>query len=384
MKKVLMLANHASTIYLLRTELVEQMRHRGYEIYISSPYGDKMDALMRMGCQFIETEVERRETHIKKDAALFLKYIKMIRKIRPDIVLSYTVKPNLYGGIASRICKVPYIPNVTGLGSGFMMGGIVQSVVKLLSYISFRGAYKVMIQNQNDLSILRDNHMVRNNYDLIPGSGVNINTYNVLPYPDKQRPIVFNFIARVMKDKGIDEYLKAARIIKRKYPYTIFNVIGMIDQEEYKEILESYEQQKIIQYYSFQKDMKPLYKMCSCTINPSHTEGMSNVLLESAASGRPVIASNIPGCREIVDEGKNGYLFECGSVAGLVAKIEEFIQLDYKDKVRMGLAGREKVIREFDREKVIEIYINEISFICAHSSSQAKGRRRRNESSLFS
>ena len=363
MKKVLMLGNHEIVIYNFRKELVERMISEGYEVYVSLPYGPKVEYLKEMGCKFIDTPINRRNTNPIEDIKLFNDYMKILKEVKPDVVLTYTVKPNVYGGIACRLNKIPYICNVTGLGSGYLNGGIVQKIVKNLSRISFKKANKVFFQNTADMNLLIKQNVVNENYGLLPGSGVNLNSYKVLPYPPEFEPISFNFIARVMKDKGIDEYLEAAKRIKEKYQNTIFNVIGMIDQPHYKEILEDYEEKGIIKYHGFQNDTIPFIKQCSCTINPSYTEGMSNVLLESAACGRPIIASNIPGCKEIIDEELNGYTFEVKNVNCLVSKIEKFININHKEKIKMGLFGRSKVEREFDRQIVVNKYINEIELI---------------------
>lgn len=363
MKKVLILVNHAITISLFRTELVEALVKNGYKVYISSPYGEQIDYFVDLGCEFIETPVDRRGINPKNDFKLLLKYNRILNYIKPNVVLTYTVKPNVYGGIACRLNKIPYICNVTGLGSGYLNGGIVQKIVKNLSRISFKKANKVFFQNTADMNLLINQNVVNDNYGLLPGSGVNLNRYNVLPYPSENEPISFNFVARVMKDKGIDEYLEAAKVIKEKYANTIFNVIGMIDQPHYKEILKDYEEKGIIKYHGFQSDTIPFIKQCSCTINPSYTEGMSNVLLESAACARPIIASNIPGCKEIVDEGVNGYTFKVKDVSSLVSKIEEFIKLTYEQRLEMGIHGRKKVEVDFDREIVIKSYISEIKKI---------------------
>lgn len=360
MKKVLILVNHAITISLFRTELVEALVKNGYKVYISSPYGEQIDYFVDLGCEFIETPVDRRGINPKNDFKLLLKYNRILNYIKPNVVLTYTVKPNVYGGIACRLNKIPYICNVTGLGSGYLNGGIVQKIVKNLSRISFKKANKVFFQNTADMNLLINQNVVNDNYGLLPGSGVNLNRYNVLPYPPEDEPISFNFIARVMKDKGIDEYLEAAKRIKEKYQNTIFNVIGMIDQPHYKEILEDYEEKGIIKYHGFQNDTIPFIKQCSCTINPSYTEGMSNVLLESAACGRPIIASNIPGCKEIIDEGLNGYTFEVKDVNNLISKIEKFINLNHKEKEHMGLMGRNKVEKDFDRDIVVNAYLEKI------------------------
>lgn len=244
-----------------------------------------------------------------------------------------------------------------------MNGGIVQKVIQTLSKLAFRKADKVFFQNKVDMNLLIKQKVVESNCELLPGSGVNLEVYKVLPYPAENEPINFNFVARVMKDKGIDEYLEAAKIIKQKYPEVIFNVIGMIDQSHYKEILKKYEEDGIIKYYGFQNDMIPFIKKCNCMINSSYTEGMSNVLLENAACGRPLIASDIPGCKEIIDEGINGYTFKVKDVKSLVGKIEKFISIDYNKKIKFGLYGRKKVEKEFDRQIVVEAYLREIKMI---------------------
>lgn len=363
MKRVLILANSDVGLYNFRKELVVELVKKGYEVYISLPNGERIKKLCDMGCNFIETDIDRRGTNPLKDIMLFFKYIKIIKKIKPTVILTYTVKPNLYGGIASKLCKTPYICNVTGLGSGFLNGGIVKKIIIMLSTISFKNAKRVMVQNSADLNQLIDNKITTDNLTLIPGSGVNLNQYSVLPYPGEEAPIIFNFIARVMKDKGIDEYLEAATIIKEKYPHVIFNVIGTIDQPIYEEILNDYQERGIIDYKGFQTNLIPFIEQSSCTINPSYTEGMSNVLLESAACGRPIIASNIPGCKEIIDESINGYIFESKNVSSLVYAIERFIQIEHKDKINMGQAGRKKVEKEFNREIVVNKYVLEVESI---------------------
>lgn len=360
MKKILMLGNHEIVIYNFRRELIERMISEGYEVYISLPYGPKVDYLKHMGCKFIDTPINRRNTNPMEDFKLLINYRSMLKKIKPDVVLTYTVKPNLYGGIACRLSKIPYICNVTGLGSGYINGGIVQKIIKNLSKISFKSAQKVFFQNTHDMNLLINQKVVEGNFDLLPGSGVNLDIYKQLKYPLNDKVVTFNFIARIMKDKGIEEYLEVAKRIKEKYSNTKFNVIGMIDQMHYEDILRKYEDEGIIEYLGFRKDMIPYINKCSCIVNPSYAEGMSNVLLEGAACGRPLIASNIPGCKEIIDENINGFKFEVRNIDDMYEKIEKFIKLSYKEKVKMGLNGRLKVEKEFDRQIVVNAYINEI------------------------
>lgn len=360
MKKVLILANSDVGLYNFRKELIAELFKQGYEVYISLPNGRNIEKLIKMGCIFLETDVDRRGTNPIKDGQLFLNYIKLIKKVQPTVILTYTVKPNLYGGIASKICKVPYICNVTGLGSGFLNGGVIQKIIKIMSTVSFKHAKRVMVQNSSDMEQLINNNITKENITLIPGSGVNLDEFQPLPFPNLEVPLEFLFIARVMKDKGIDEFLEAAKKIKKKYENVNFNIIGSIEQEKYISILKEYEDKGIIKYHGFQRDIKSFILKSHCTINPSYTEGMSNVLLESAACGRPLIASDIPGCKEVIKDGSNGYIFTKANVEDLVRKIERFINLKYHEKNEMAFNSRKIVKENFDRKVVISLYMAEI------------------------
>ncbi|MBC5630966.1 glycosyltransferase family 4 protein [Clostridium sp. NSJ-6] len=363
MKKVLMLGNSDIVIYNFRRELIEKMIKSGYEVYVSLPYSKRTEALKDMGCIFINTEINGRGTDIFEDIKLCLQYLKTLIKVRPDVVLTYTIKPNIYGGIACRLMRIPYICNITGLGSGYLKNGLVKKIIKILSRISYKKATKIFFQNTSDMNTLINDNILTRNYDLLPGSGVNLERYNLLDYPDKESEVNFSFIARVMKDKGIDEYLEAAKSIKVNYPRVNFSIIGKIEEVKYRSILSEYERRGIIKYEGFNDDIIHVIEKSSCIINPSYSEGMSNVLLEGAACGRPLIASDIPGCREIIDNDINGLLFNVKSAEDLIEKIDKFINLDYREKVLMGLAGRIKVQDSFNRDIVVDKYMNLINSI---------------------
>lgn len=363
MKKVLMLGNSDIVIYNFRRELIEKMIKSGYEVYVSLPYSKRTEALKDMGCIFINTEINGRGTDIFEDIKLCLQYLKTLIKVRPDVVLTYTIKPNIYGGIACRLMRIPYICNITGLGSGYLKNGLVKKIIKILSRISYKKATKIFFQNTSDMNTLINDNILTRNYDLLPGSGVNLERYNLLDYPDKESEVNFSFIARVMKDKGIDEYLEAAKSIKVNYPRVNFSIIGKIEEVKYRSILSEYERRGIIKYEGFNDDIIHVIEKSNCIINPSYSEGMSNVLLEGAACGRPLIASDIPGCREIIDNDINGLLFNVKSAEELIEKIDKFINLDYREKVLMGLAGRIKVQDSFNRDIVVDKYMNLINSI---------------------
>jgi galacturonosyltransferase len=288
------------------------------------------------------------------------KYRSIIREIKPCAVLTYTIKPNVYGGMACAILKIPYIANITGLGTAVENPGILSIITTTLYKYALKKASKVFFQNQSNLQFMKNKKIVKDNYDLLPGSGVNLKQYLPLEYP-KGDIVNFIFVARVMKEKGIDQYLDAAEYIYRKYPNTRFHICGSCS-EEYKEILEQQKYSECVIYHGAVKDMIPIYEMSSCTVHPTYyPEGMSNVLLESSACMRPIITTDRPGCEEIVDDGINGYVVQEKNSADLIEKIEKFLQLSSEQKKQMGLRGREKVEREFDRNIVVEKYLKEIS-----------------------
>jgi glycosyltransferase involved in cell wall biosynthesis len=367
MKKVLLLGNHGFAIYNFRKELIQELLISGYEVYISLPMDDKVETMVNWGCKFIETKVDRRGTNPFADLKLVLHYIHTLRRIQPDVVLTYTIKPNLYGGLACRMLGIPCINNITGLGSGFSHNSTLKKFLSLLYRISLKKSYCVFFQNVEDRNKLLKSKIISNNYELIPGSGVNLKEFEYKQYPPEDLVLTFIFIGRIMKDKGIDQYLEAAEIITRKYPDTRFNVIGFIEktQPQYIEKIEYYSKAGYINYLGYQSDVKPFIEQSHCIIQPSHGgEGLSNVLLETAATGRALIASYIPGCRETIVEGENGFTFDARNTFSLVEKIEQFIHSSYLDKLQMGKKSRAKIEKEFDRNIVVKAYMNKVKEIC--------------------
>ena len=366
MKKVLFLSNSSGGLYNFRKELVEELINRGFDVHISSPRGSKIDLFQEMGAKYIETPVDRRGMNLISDLKLILKYRNIIKKVNPDIVLTYTIKPNIYGSIACRWAKKPYLNNITGLGSAFIKPSLLSRILMIMYKIAFKKSRLVFFQNNDNLNYMLGKGTISELYRLIPGSGVNLDRFEYTPYPENSDTIVFNFVGRVMKDKGIDDYLAAARTIKQKYPATRFNIIGSVEssQSYYEGIIAEHEKQGFIEYLGYQKDIAPFLAESHCIIHPSHGgEGMSNVLLETAATGRALIAADISGCREIIDQDENGYLFKAGDADQLVGVIEEFLSLPHQEKAEMGKRSREKVEREFDRRIVVDSYLEEIDKI---------------------
>ena len=312
-----------------------------------------------MGCHIVETEIDRRGVNPIKDLKLILFYKKIIPQINPDIIFSYTIKPNIYGTMASN-GKYKQVCNITGTGATFLRKSLVSTVCKMLYKLSIKKCYKVFFQNTGDRDFFIKERLVRNNYAMLPGSGCNLNQHSFKPLPSDEE-IRFLFIGRVMKLKGIDQFLQAAEIIRKKYANTKFIIAGWNEQPEYMKLVENAQKAGWVEYIGFRKDIDTWIEKCHCTILPSHGgEGVPNVLLESASTGRICIGSKINGTMDVIEDGKTGYLFNTGDGQDLASKIEKFILLSKEEKNAMGLAGRKKVEREFDRQIVIDKYLEEV------------------------
>ncbi|MEC2159787.1 glycosyltransferase family 4 protein [Virgibacillus halodenitrificans] len=360
--KILVLANFGMGLYNFRKELLEELIKQDNEVYISLPDDEYVPNLEKIGCKFINTHLERRGTNPLTDFKLMLDYVGIIKRIRPDVVLTYTIKPNVYGGIACSITKTPYITNITGLGTSVENKGIIQKLTLMLYRLGLKKASCVFFQNKTNRMFFKNNRIVERKTRLIPGSGVNLQQHRFEEYPLSNDKIRFLFIGRIMKAKGIEELLEAAKLVKKKYPNVQFDLIGGTE-ENYNEEIDKLEKLDIINYHGQQDDVHSFIKKSHATILPSYHEGLANVLLESASSGRPVLASRVPGCIETYEDGLTGFGFEAMNVGSLVEAITKFINLPYDEKREMGISGRRKIENEFDRNIVINAYLQEINMI---------------------
>ena len=358
--KVLILANSLGGLYSFRKEVVEALIKDGHKIIISSPAGIKAPFFEELGCTLLTTEFSRKGMNPLKDFGLLMSYIRILRRERPDVALSYTIKPNLYGGMACRFCKVKQIANVTGLGTAVETTGWLQRLTMILYKFGLHDSKTVFFQNKANMEFCQQHKMVTKQARLIPGSGVNLQYHSQQDYPSADAPLRFIFISRLLKEKGIEEYLTAAQVIKKKYPNTEFHILGNCEDDYEKQVNELVKNGVIV-FHGRKDDIRPFLGQSCCTIHPSfYAEGMSNVLLESCAAGRPIITTDRPGCGEIVEDGVNGYIVKQRDSNDVIDKIEKFICLPYDKKREMGLAARHKVEREFDRSIVVNAYLKEI------------------------
>lgn len=360
--RVLIITNVFGGLYNFRRELVEKLASEN-ELICALPDDPRKGWFDEIGCKFIEVPTDRRGTNPLTDYKLYKTYRRLIRELKPEVALTYTIKPNIYGGLAANREGVPCFANITGLGTGILRKTVLKRVIIYLYRRALRNAACVFFQNAENQRFFIDEKIVTGKNRLIPGSGVNLERYHFEEYPENDKSIRFLFIGRVMKEKGIDEFLSAAKRVKAIYPDTQFDIVGWLEEKEYEAVLKDYQERGIAQYHGPQTDVHSFIKNSHATVNPSYHEGMSNVLLESASTGRPVIASNIPGCRETFEDGVSGLAFEPRNAEDLTDKLIKFIELPYEKKKAMGIAGRRKVEREFDRNIVIEAYMEEINKI---------------------
>lgn len=372
---IALLTNNDDDVYCFRLELIKAMMDAGFRVLISCPDGPKFDVMEEMGLrknqEFIydDPPIDRRGTSVKKDYNLMQHYKKLFKEHKPAVVLTYTAKPNVYASLIAHKLRIPVINNVTGLGSIVNTSGLKKKFIMWLFKKAYRSSACIMFQNSTNMELAKKLGWVVGDSKLIPGSGVDLKRYPVQDYPEggnglEGETVVFNYIGRILHDKGVDDYIAAAKRIKEKYPNTEFNMLGFIEPTEshYENELKQLGEAGLVFYRGSQKDVKPWIKRAHGIIHPStYGEGMSNVLLENASSGRLIITTDNPGCRETVNDGISGYIYPGGDVDALVAKIETVVhEMTNDERKTMGLEGRKKIEKEFSREIVIDAYLGKI------------------------
>lgn len=357
--KIMILANNDAGLYKFRRELLEELL-KEHEVMICLPDGEYIHDMTALGCKFISCDLlDRRGTNPVKEIKLMGYYTKLLKKTKPDIVFTYTIKPNVYGGMVCGKLGIPYAANITGLGTAVENADPMQKVTLTLYKMGLKKAQMVFFQNEENKNFMLYKNVVQGDYFQLPGSGVNLKHYQPLEYP-KYDTIDFVFVARVMKEKGIDNYLEMAEVIRKNYPQTRFHICGFCE-DDYTERLNDLEEKGIIIYHGMVKDMTQIYKKMACTVHPTYyPEGLSNVLLESSASARPIITTDRAGCREVIDDGVNGFICKQKDSADLTKQVEKFLALSWEERKDMGLAGRAKVEKEFDRQIIIDRYLQEV------------------------
>ena len=355
MKRLLILANSDSAIFKFRSELIEALS-ADYHIGIGIPFGQYMELIKNDKYEFFDIPINRHGLNPFEDFKLIRRYKKLIKAFKPDAMLLYTIKPNLYGSIAAKKYHIPCLCNITGLGSALEKKGLLQKFLIRMYRYAMKEENTIFFQNSHGKDFFIDNGIGKDpQYYLLPGSGVNLDRFKVLPYP-KDSCVKYFFIARVIKEKGIDEFLYVAKRFHDEKKSAEFHICGACE-EAYEDLLKKADEDGVITYHGLVKDMRSMYEMASCIVLPSYyPEGQSNVLLEGAASGRPLITTDHPGCREAVTDGITGYLVQKKNQEELYRKALQVYEMPFEIREAMGKNGRKKMENEFDRNIVINAY----------------------------
>lgn len=356
MRKVLILVNDVTTVLQFRCELVRALVADGNEVVVSVPKSERIPEIEALGARVVETAVARHGKNPLQDLKLLGDYKKLLKAEKPDIVLTFTIKPNVYGGMACGDLKIPCVANVTGLG---VVGdkGLLQKLMLWLYQQGLKKAKCVFFQNQANQEFFTEKKIVSGQTQLLPGSGVNVERFSYMEYPQEEQVNIV-FVGRIIKDKGVFELAQAAKALEGNANLR-FTVVGDVEYGAENPFTEL----KNVECVGFHKDVRPYLREAHAIVLPSYHEGMANVLLEAAASGRVVLASKIPGCQETFDEGVTGFGFEMQDAESLRQAIEKFATLPLAQKSEMGKAGREKMETQFNRQIVVDKYLEQVNSV---------------------
>ena len=345
-------------LYRFRRELIATLQ-KEHEVVLSMPFVGHEDDFKAMGLKCINTEVDRRGINPRTDLKLMQTYRKLLKAERPDLVITYSIKPNIYAGLACSMAKIPFCANVQGLGTAFQRKGLAWFVT-MLYRTALKKAKVVFFENEgNAQAFIHRKILPREKIVVLPGAGVNLERYPLSAYPRNDQ-VHFLYLGRIMREKGVDELFAAMRRLHGELGNkVVFDLVGFFD-EDYGNEVNALVDEGIAVFHGFQTEPTPYYAAADCVVLPSYHEGMSNVLLEAAAIGRPVITSDIHGCKEAVDDGISGMLCRVKDTEDLYQKMLQMASLSRSEREEMGLAARHKIQREFDKNMVVQKTITAI------------------------
>ncbi len=368
MTKIIISLNTSWNIYNFRLNLARALKENGYEIVLVAPYDEYSDRLSEE-FEYHDIYMNNKGTNPKEDVKTTIEFYKLYKKIRPDVVLHYTIKPNIYGTIACNLLGIKTINNIAGLGTLFIKQNFVTKIAKWMYKYSQSKADKIFFQNRDDFDMFTAEKLVdKNKCDILPGSGVDTNKFLPVEYKKEDEVFRFLLVARMLWDKGIGEYIEASKIIKNKYKNVEFQMLGFLDVNNdsavSKEQIKEWVDAGYVNYLGVSDNVKEEIAKVDCVVLASfYREGTPRILLESASMAKPIITTDNVGCRDVVDDGVNGYLCEVRNAEDLADKMEMMLGLSETERVEMGKKGREKMILEFDESIVIGKYLEVIKEI---------------------
>lgn len=373
--RVAIVLNSSWNVYNFRLSLITSLQRKGYHITVIAPRDAYSEKLIAYGCDFEDVPMDSRGINPIRDIVLIWALYKVYKKLRPDVILHYTVKPNIYGTIAASMLHIPMINNVCGLGTVFLKSGLVSLIATSLYKIAFRFPNKVFFQNEDDLTLFIRKKLIKQQItDLIPGSGIDLNKFKPAGFSAERniaiKPFTFLVISRLIYDKGIMEYVEAINILKEKGINARFQLLGAKDPAHKRgipvKIIDKWISEGLIEYLGTAEDVRPVISNSDCVVLPSYREGLPRTLLEAASFEKPIITTNTPGCRHVVKNHINGYLCEVRDARDLAEKMYNMYHKSNEERTNMGKAGRSIVEEKYDEKIVIDRYLRSIEALKRH------------------
>ena len=367
-KKILISINTAWNLLNFRGGLISRLISSGFEVIAVAPSDEYVAELELMGCRFVHLEMDNKGTNPVRDVLLLWRYFRLLKTEKPDLCLFYTVKPNVYGSLTSSFCSIPFINNVSGLGAVFIQGGWLRRFVSALYRLAFRNSNQVFFQNRDDLGLFLLNKLVKVELtDVLPGSGINLHRFTPTDDSDRKSlntPFRFLLIARMLKDKGVVEFVNAAQLLKESGVKAEFCLLGFLDVQNFSAIsseqMQVWTDQGFVKYLGVSDDVREQIASADCVVLPSYREGTPRTLLEASAMGKPIITTNVVGCKEVVEHGVNGFLCEVKNAQDLAVKMKEMLLFSEDQRRLMGENSRLKMEKEFDENIVIQKYLQAV------------------------
>lgn len=357
----MVMGNDVPTVLNLRINLIRSLQEAGYRVGVAAPPMEASRQLEAAGIDFYPVRMLPTGMRPTADAALFWQYVRLLRSERPAAILGFTVKPNVYGSLAARLCGIPALNNITGLGTAFISKGPLESLVTALYRPALSKAKAVFFHNEDDRQLFVDRRIVRTEQAIvIPGSGIDLTQFKPEPLPGKPDAPVFLLIGRLINEKGVREFVDAAARLKSDWPNARFQLLGdfatgprAVGREE----LESWVAAGTVEYLGSSPDVRPFIAGADCLVLPSYREGLPRSLLEGAATGRPLVATDAPGCRNLIEPGVTGFLCDVRSGSSLARAMERFLRLTPDERAEMGGRARQMVEERFSDVRVNEAYL---------------------------
>ncbi len=359
--RIMLTVNAAWNIWNFRRPVVEALLADGHQLTVLAPLDDSVDQLESLGCRILPLKMDVKGKNLWYDFQLLIRFYRCFRTEKPEVVLGYTVKNNVFGALAARACGIPFIPNVSGLGTAFLSTGILRQIVVTLYRLAFKNLKVVFFQNTDDEALFVELAVVKTEQSrCLPASGIDLEYFIPQPLPEPSVPFTFLLIARMLRDKGVNEFVAAARELKAEHPGIRCQLLGPVDVENPSAIsasqVNAWVEEGVVEYLGVHADVRPAIAAAHCVVLPSYREGAPRTLLEAAAMARPTITTDVPGCRSVVEHGKTGLVCEVQNVQSLHRAMLALMQLPPKEQAAMGQAGRVKMEQEYNQARVVAAY----------------------------